>query len=73
MCDKYSYFKQNTIYFSLMLSTRLLIVVQNRKGFLCQTFILMFPRGEYTYSSNRKHVNTSYGILQVKPLGQSER
>lgn len=54
--EKYSYFKENTIYFSLML-TILLISFINTQGCSYQTIILMFSRGEYMYNFNQNCVN----------------
>lgn len=54
--EKYSYFKENVIYFSLML-TILLTYFINTQGCSYETIILMFSTGEYVYNFNRNWVN----------------
>lgn len=51
MSEKHSYFKENAIYFSLML-TILLTFLKNTERCLYDSIILMFSREEYMYNCN---------------------
>lgn len=64
MSEKYSYFKENAVYFSVML-TILLTFLKNAEECLYDTINLMFSKGAYTYNSNQNSVNICYYTLDV--------
>jgi len=62
MSEKYSCFKENIVYLSLML-TIILTFFKNAESCLYDTIILMFSREEYMYNSNWNYVNICYCSL----------